>query len=176
MSGDLGTVHAEGDRLVLRYERRLSRPVAEVWRMVTDPEGLSAWFPAEVSYDRLAVGAAISFRFSDDDVERAAEAGVEDVPLVSHGVITELEPERVFAFSWMTEHLRFELEPDGTGCRLVFTTIIDRDGFMAPRTATGWHVCLAHLVAALDGSGQPSDLRQAELMPEYEAIVEPLTR
>ena len=179
-SGDMGTVHEDGDRLILRYERRLAHPVAEVWRMVTDPDGLAAWFPARVSYERLAVGVEMTFRFSSEDLERAEEAGVEDVPMVSHGQITELEPERVFAFSWtageLTEGLRFELAPEGNGCRLVFITSIDRDSFMAPRTATGWHVCLEHLVAALDGSEAPGEQRQAELMPGYQAMTERLIR
>lgn len=176
MSIDMGTLHEEGDRLLLRYERRLAHPVAEVWRMVTEPQGLAVWFPAKVSYDRLAVGVQMTFRFTDEDLERADEAGVEGVPQVSHGEITELEPERVFAFSWMTEHLRFELEPEVEGCRLVFITVIDRDGFMAPRTATGWHVCLEHLVAVLDGTDRPGEDRPAKLMPGYEAMVDRVSR
>lgn len=178
-TSDLGTVHEEGEHLRLRYERKLTHPVAEVWRMVTQTDGLAAWFPAKVSYDRLAVGVELTFRFTDEDLERAEEAGVEDVPMVSHGKITELEPERLFAFSWtagtLTEQLRFELTPDGDGCRLVFITIIGRDSFMAPRTATGWHVCLDHLVAALEGSQPPGEQLQAELMPVYQAMTDPVT-
>ena len=178
-TSDLGTVQEDGKRLRLRYERKLAHPVAEVWRMVTEPDGLAAWFPAKVSYDRLAVGVELTFRFTHEDLERAEEAGVEDVPMVSHGEITELEPERVFAFSWtaaeLTEQLRFELTPDGEGCRLVFITTIDRDRFMAPRTATGWHVCLAHLVATLDRSERPGEQLQAELMPVYQSMTDPVT-
>lgn len=178
-TSDLGTVHEEGDRLRLRYERRFAHPVAEVWRMVTEPDRLAAWFPAKVSYDRLGVGVELTFRFTAEDLERADEAGVEDVPMVSHGEITALEPERVFAFSWtagnLTEQLRFELTPDGEGCRLVFTTSIDRDSFMAPRTATGWHFCLDHLVATLDRSEPPGEQLQAELMPTYQAMTDPVT-
>jgi uncharacterized protein YndB with AHSA1/START domain len=178
-TSDLGTVHEDGERLRLRYERTLAHPVAEVWRMVTEPDGLAAWFPAKVSYDGLAVGAELTFRFTEEDLERADDVGVEDVPMVSHGEITELEPERVFAFSWtagnLTEKLRFELTPDGEGCRLVFTTIIDRDAFMAPRTATGWHVCLDHFAAVLDDSEPPGEQLQAKLMPTYQAMTDPVT-
>lgn len=176
----LGTVHDDGEWLRLRYERKLAHPVAEVWGMLTKPDGLAAWFPAKVSYERLAVGAALTFRFTGEDLERAEEAGVEDVPMESHGEITELEPERVFAFSWtaedLTEQLRFELTPNSGGCELVLTTLIARDRFMAPRTATGWHVCLDHLVAVLDRSEPRGEQLQAELMPVYQSMTDPVTR
>ena len=41
----LGTVHDDGEWLRLRYDRKLTHPVAEVWRMLTEPDGLAAWFP-----------------------------------------------------------------------------------------------------------------------------------
>lgn len=86
----------------------------------------------------------------------------------------------MLAFSWtagnLTEQLRFELTPNGAGCQLVFTTRIARDSFMAPRTATGWHVCLDHLVAALDHRTPPSEQLPEELMPVYQSLTEPLTR
>lgn len=162
-----GTLHEDGDQMVLRFERRLAHPPARVWHMVTDPDGLARWFPARAHFARLAVGEQIEFRFSDEDLQRAAEAGVEDVPLVTGGVIREVEPERVFAFDWAGELLRFELEADAGGCRLVFTHRFPRDVAQAPRNATGWHMCLEHLEAALADREGPPPERQAELKAAY---------
>lgn len=161
-----GTLHEDGDDMVLRFERHLAHPPARVWRLITEAEGLARWFPARVHFARLAVGEPIEFRFSDEDLERAAEAGVEDVPLSSGGTIRELEAERVFAFDWMGELIRFELQADAAGCRLVFTHRFARDAAQAPRNATGWHVCLDVLEAALAGREAPPD-RQAELISVY---------
>src|SRR3712207_7693038 len=45
------------------------------------------------------------------------------------GVITELEPPRVFAYSWGDDLLRWELRPAGDGCLLILThTFDDRAG------------------------------------------------
>ena len=162
-----GVLEESGGRFVLRFERRLAHPPDRVWHHITDPEGLALWFPARVHYDELAVGAELTFRFSEEDLARARDAGVEGVPLVSRGVIRELEPGRVFAFDWDGEPVRFELAPDGAGTRLVFTHTFDRDPAQAPRNATGWHVCLEGLEAALDGRAGPGEERQAQLMPVY---------
>ena len=36
---------APGERPILRFERHLAKPVDAVWRAVTDPEEMRAWFP-----------------------------------------------------------------------------------------------------------------------------------
>src|SRR5688572_12900516 len=109
MTSDLGTLHAVGDRMMLRFERRMTHPVDRVWRMITEPQGLARWFPARTEYDSFEVGARITFTFEPQDIERARDAGVEEVPLVSTGAIRLIEPPRVFEFDWAGELVRFEL-------------------------------------------------------------------
>jgi uncharacterized protein YndB with AHSA1/START domain len=66
------------------------------------------------------------------------------------GSITELDPPRVFAFTWNGDPLRMELRPDGDGTLLVFTHAFD-DRPMAGSFATGWDTCLGALETTLAG-------------------------
>ncbi|HEU4326360.1 MAG TPA: SRPBCC family protein [Roseiflexaceae bacterium] len=124
-------------RSALRFERRLPHPPEKVWRAITEPAHLAAWFPAAVQLE-LRLGAEVRFDFGD---------GSGPTP---DGVITALDPPRAFGFSWGSDLLFFELHADGAGCRLVFThTFDDRAG--AASFASGWQVCLDALEAMLDG-------------------------
>jgi uncharacterized protein YndB with AHSA1/START domain len=147
------TLHADGDRFLLRLERRLPQPPARVWRALTTPEGLAAWFPARVELD-LRVGGAMEFTFTDQDVPPSA------------GEVLELEPPRRLAFSWGDDELRFGLAPDGDGTRLTFTHRFG-DRPMAARQAAGWEVCLD----ALEGREVPAR-RWAALHARYAAAWE----
>jgi uncharacterized protein YndB with AHSA1/START domain len=78
--------------------------------------------------------------------------------------VTESDPPRVLAGTWFGDELRFELSPDGEGCRLVFThTFEDRD--TAARTAAGWDRCFARLEAMLAGDPM-SEKASLEAWPE----------
>jgi uncharacterized protein YndB with AHSA1/START domain len=131
------TLTTEDGRYVLRFARRLPHAPEKVWRAVTDPAQLSRWFPADMEME-LRRGAPIRFTFRQN----------EGPP--GEGVILELDPPRLFAFSWGHELLRFELTPDGAGCVLVLTDTFD-DPAKAARDAAGWDVCLDGLEALLDG-------------------------
>jgi len=130
-----GSYETVGGRAALRFERRLAHPVEKVWRAVTEPDELAHWFPATVTVD-LRPGGAMSFDFGGG--------------MTLGGVVTELDPPRVFAFRWGTEDLRFELEPLDDGCRLTFLHVLD-EADTAARNAAGWHVCLDRLAARLAG-------------------------
>jgi uncharacterized protein YndB with AHSA1/START domain len=131
------SLHHAGGRHVLRFERRLSHPVAKVWRALTEPGELRHWFPALVEVD-LRAGGPMSFSF--EGVDAPADPGQ----------VLEVDPPRVFAFTWQTEVLRFELAPDPEGCLLVFThTFDDLPG--AASFASGWTSCLGGLEARLEG-------------------------
>ena len=122
-------------RSVLRMERRLRHAPERVWPALTEPARLADWFPAGVQLD-LRPGGAVTFT-------------QEGVPALS-GVVTDLEPPRLIAFTWGADHLRFELCPDGDGCVLLLThTFDDRAG--AASFAAGWHTCIVALELALDG-------------------------
>ena len=130
-----GTYETIDGRPAVRFERRLAHPVEKVWRAVTEPDELAHWFPATVTVD-LQPGGAMSFDFGGG--------------MTMEGAVTELDPPRTFAFRWGAEHLRFELEPDGDGCRLTFTHVLD-EADTAARNAAGWHVCLDRLAQRLAG-------------------------
>lgn len=166
-----GTLHEAGDRWMLRFERRLAHPPARVWRTITEKDGLATWFPAKVEYRALHLGARLAFTFAEEQLRQAEEAGMENVPMHTSGLISELEPPRIFAFVWDWELCRLELSPDGEGCRLVFTHIFDRDEAQAPRNASGWHVCLDALVASLEGGPAPTAERLPELAAAYASLL-----
>lgn len=131
-----------GDQWELRFERRLAHPPEKVWRAITEPHRLSQWYPFTATELDLRVGGAV--RFCDDEgTELQAE-------------ITEVVPSQVFAFQEYDEQtgthgLRFELEPDGDGCRLTFTHTF-ADATWAAQTETGWVRCLDALEHALEES------------------------
>jgi len=87
---------------------------------------------------------------------------------VSTGTIRELEAERVFAFDWDGELVRFELQVQSYSCLLEFTHQFAPDRAMAPRNGAGWHVCLE----ALGAAPAPDEARQQELQDWYMSTLE----
>jgi uncharacterized protein YndB with AHSA1/START domain len=148
------TLSTVDGRPVLRFERRLKCPLERVWRAVTDPDYLTSWFPAQLNIERFAVGGRIDFVFPDG-------AG----PTLD-GAITELDPPHVFAYTWASELLRFELHPDGEGCILIFTHTFD-DRPAAASYAAGWHQCLDALEDRLSERPVGAFSRHAELHEHY---------
>src|SRR5690349_19150882 len=55
-------------RWKLRFERRLIHPQEKVWRAITEPEHLEAWFPTTVEGERAA-GARLRFSFPGGQAE-----------------------------------------------------------------------------------------------------------
>ncbi|MEV1290255.1 SRPBCC family protein [Micromonospora sp. NPDC049679] len=122
---------------VLRMERRFAHRPEKIWRALTEPAHLAQWFPSQVELD-LRVGGTVKFVF----------AGGEAPP--SDGVISELDPPRVFAFTWNGDLLHWELRPEGQGTLLILThTFADRPA--AASYGAGWHACLDAMETALDG-------------------------
>ena len=107
-----------------------------VWRAITEPDELAEWFPSNVEVD-LESGGRMHFEFPAGE-------------MTLDGEVTELDQPRVFAFLWGEDQLRFELEPDGDGCRLHLTVKLDARN-KAARDAAGWHVCLDALERLLSG-------------------------
>ena len=147
-------VHIEG-RPALRFERRYASPVERVWRAVTDPAEMAAWFPSNVEEER-AVGSELVFA-DDDQRAQAIEAGepTRDEGPAIRGRVVAFDPPNVFSFTWGGELLRFELTPDGDGTVLVFTQLLSHQS-VAARNGSGWHQCLVALDDLLD-AGAPDD-------------------
>jgi len=153
-----GQLEQTGGRWQLRFTRRLPHPPERVWRALTEPEHLAAWFPTTIEGERAA-GAALRFAHRD-----AAAPPVEGRMLV-------YAPPSVLEFVWGDdETLRFEVTPDGDGSVLTLFNTIDQVG-KAARDGAGWHACLDVLAHHLDGEAPPwrPDERWAEVHGQYVA-------
>jgi uncharacterized protein YndB with AHSA1/START domain len=126
-----GTYETIAGKPAVRFERVYPHPIERVWRMVTVPEEMAAWFPSTVEVD-LREGGEMRFTFPEHEVE----------PM--DGRVVELDPPFVFAFLWGKDLLRFDLSAEGDGCRLVLTQQLGSED-EAARNAAGWHVCLDKL-------------------------------
>ena len=49
-----GELSQQEGRYQLRFERRLPHPPEKVWRALTEPHHLEAWFPAAIEGERAA--------------------------------------------------------------------------------------------------------------------------
>ena len=128
-----------GDGTVaIRFERSLRHPRERVWRALTETAQLRQWFVDVLDYDRSTLVFAPS----------AALVFVAGGEVVGRGVVTGYEPPRLLEFTWDEEVLRWELAELDTGCRLVFTNIVD-----SPETAAavteGWALSLERIEATM---------------------------
>jgi uncharacterized protein YndB with AHSA1/START domain len=124
----------------VRFERTFSRPVAEVWAAITDPDRLARWFPTSVEFSSLRPGSPIEFRFVDDAYPPLA------------GEFREVSAPQALSFTWGEDLLTFRLTEadEGEVCRLRFAVALDAAG-KAARDAAGWDVCLDGLATTLAG-------------------------
>jgi uncharacterized protein YndB with AHSA1/START domain len=142
----MGTRQAlEDGRVALRFERVLPHAPDRVWRALTHEDQLRGWFPAEVDLDQ-PTGTELTFRPTK---EQKARFDLPE-PAGSNGEITRADRPRMLEYAWDDEVLRWELEPEGRGCRLVFTNIVEDRGATAS-IAAGWHAGLEVLEAQLNG-------------------------
>jgi uncharacterized protein YndB with AHSA1/START domain len=137
---DLGTLTASGEQWSVTFTRRLAHPQEKVWRAVTEPEHLAAWFPQEIVGERKA-GAPLRFISSAGD-------GFD-------GEMVVFDPPKVMELMWGTDRLRVELAPDGDGTVLTLVDTFSELG-KAARDAAGWHECLDRLAAEIDGAEPPA--------------------
>ena len=133
----------------LRFTRRLAHPVETVWRAITEPEHLEAWFPDTIEVDRWEAGAPLRFDGFD-------------------GEVLAVEPQSLLEFRWGTDTIRIELAADGDGTTLTLLDTFDELG-KAARDGAGWHVCLDQLEHELDGTSPPWSAgdRWQEVHPGY---------
>ncbi|WP_172387922.1 SRPBCC domain-containing protein [Streptomyces sp. MNP-20] len=142
-----GTSRTEGDTHTLHWVLRLPYPVAEVWRAVATPEGLSGWLAAaDVFEPRL--GGAVSLRWLNDETPDDA---------VHSGHVTAWDPHVVAEYTIdLHGRCRFHLEPAGdAAATLRFTNELTGDDAFRLDCLAGWHDHFGFLVDAL--GGRPKD-------------------
>jgi predicted 3-demethylubiquinone-9 3-methyltransferase (glyoxalase superfamily)/uncharacterized protein YndB with AHSA1/START domain len=123
-------------RAVLRFERTLLHPPERVWAALTELDELRHWHPSPFELQRRA-GGAVTFLPPQGNA-------------FGDGEVTEYEPPRLLAHSWGEDHLRWELQPSGSGTLLVLTHTFEDRG-KAARDAAGWDLCLGALKTSLAG-------------------------
>ena len=117
MNGDL---EQAGDRWRLRFARDLAYPPEKVWRAVTEPAHLDAWFPQRI-LGEWAAGAPLTFE------SRSGEFPPFD------GEVLACEPPSLLEFRWGSDVIRFEIVPNPRGCTFVLTDTFDETGQGRPR-------------------------------------------
>jgi uncharacterized protein YndB with AHSA1/START domain len=151
------TIEVAGERATVTFERTYAQPRSVVWRALTDPGHVSAWLDS-ATID-LRVGGSFDISFDDGEM---------------HGVIDELEPERVLAYSWHdgrddVSHVRWELSDQDAGTRM---TLVHRRlaREAAAGFAAGWHHHLERMARVLHDEEAPwRNERFQELFSTYQA-------
>jgi uncharacterized protein YndB with AHSA1/START domain len=143
----------------LRFTRELGHPPERVWRAITEPEHLRVWFPQRVEGDWVP-GGTLKF----------VGAGAEDT---FEGEVLAVDPPRLLEFRWGTDTIRLEVAERPGGTTLTLLDTIDELG-KAARDAAGWHECLDHLAADLDGRPTPPPGETwKQVHPDYAAAFGP---
>jgi uncharacterized protein YndB with AHSA1/START domain len=153
----LGRLDTSGTRPQLVFTRTLAHAPEKVWRALTEPQHLAAWFPDTLE-GTVEAGATLRFVVEEHDIS-------------FDGEVTVFEPPRLLEFRWGHDTLRFELRPDGDGTVLTLTDTIDELG-KAARDGAGWHECLDLLEIELAGD-RPAfapGVRFGEVHPRYVAV------
>lgn len=148
------TLLRAGERPVLRFERRLARPVDAVWRAVTDPVEMQSWFPTRIEIGEWRVGATLTHHFDGHDID----------PLP--GTVLVWDPPRQVRFTWGDDTIGFELTPDGDSAT-TFVLTEELSASHAARNAAGWDGCLDRLEhgAELEGWQERFDRYAAAFRP-----------
>jgi uncharacterized protein YndB with AHSA1/START domain len=137
-----GTVERIDGASRVRFQRRLAHPIERVWSALTDPQQLLGWLgAAEID---LVEGGRFDLRWLNTD-ERGE-------PFTMHATITRLQPPHLLETSGDAHGvLRWELQPDGAGTLLTFSSTLDFPEEYRTRVLAGWHYHLDALATALNG-------------------------
>lgn len=163
-----GTIEEIDGRYVLRFERRFAHPVQRVWDALTRAERITEWFgEGEVELDLVEGGRFVVRTTGPPELIEGmvTEGGADPDDLVTRDTVLRVEPPFVFEHTFggdPTSIARWELQPDGDGCRLTLTHT-EPPGFAAgdaPRDLGGWHTLLDLLGHSLDGRPVPWTMRR----------------
>jgi uncharacterized protein YndB with AHSA1/START domain len=143
-------------RSVVRLERRFAHPVERVWAAITDPAQLVEWFCGmeEVLALEPVEGGRYVVRWLPELADEIVARSSGD-PLVTEDTVLRAEPPHVLEHTLdgrPANVVRWELHPDGDGCRLRLTHVVDPEKEeIAQLFLEGWGMCLGFMLRALDG-------------------------
>lgn len=132
----LASIEKLGNGGRARFERYWHHPVEDVWAWITENEKLSQWFP-ELRMGELRKGGFMQFDMGNNSLEKLEITAFQDASLLE--------------FAWWEDSIRFELQPETNGCRLVLIETISKITDHTPKDLAGWHVCLDVISALMDG-------------------------
>jgi uncharacterized protein YndB with AHSA1/START domain len=152
---DLGRLERLDGRVRITFTRRFPQSPPTVWRSLTEPAHLAAWFPTTIE-GKLVAGARLGFAFPDG------------VAPPFDGKMLVYEPPSLMELRWGDDVLRFEVDLDGTGTVLRFSATVDEVGKVA-RDGAGWHACLDLLGYEMASTAAPwsSADRWSDVHPGY---------
>jgi uncharacterized protein YndB with AHSA1/START domain len=150
MTGRAGQLTIEGEKAVLRFERRLPYPIEVVWSAITDPAHRNKWM-GETTIEAHEGG-----------VIETMPTGPPQPPEQKRmtGRILVWDPPHVFEHEWNQRIIeesvvRYELSPDGDGTLLRFSHrglgVSNAQGFLP-----GTHAFFDRLEAHLAGEAMPN--------------------
>ena len=157
-----GTVITEGEYATLRFERHLAHPREVVWKAITDPKELAAWFNTKAVIDGRN-GGSIDFVSAPAGFHTTGRILVWDPPHVfehewhidPHPQMPNGEPEAV---------IRWELLREGDSNTVLVVTFSRLNKTTAHGFAPGMHAFLSRLVVHLDHKLLP------DWMEQYSAV------
>ncbi|QSF42804.1 SRPBCC family protein [Paenibacillus tianjinensis] len=146
------------DGTTATFERHFKHSVTSVWAYLTDNDLLPEWF-SELRVKELRNGGSMVFDMRDGNLIEMR--------------ITACKPASVLEYSWGEDKVRFELDAEPEGCRLLLIETIGTLTDHTPKDLAGWHVCLDVIAALLDGGVFQDRKRAWEQQYEtYVALVE----
>ena len=158
----LGTLHADGNRRQVRFERTFDAPVAEVWSALTDPERIARWLAPGKIGDKQGEVVALDF----------GEGGQVT------GTVLRSERPSLLEFEWRFSGetqsvVRVTLHAEGSRTRLALEHFA-LGSTHAAGYAAGWHAHLEALRDELEGGNGSWDERFAAVLPSYREAAEAL--
>ncbi len=152
-----GSIERTPEGATVSFVRTYDQPRDIIWRALTDPAELEQWL--DRSTVDLRVGGPFVVHFDDGAMS---------------GHITDLDPERLLAYSWHEgqlgeSHVRWDLEDRAGGGTSVRVTHVRLRDESASGFAAGWHHHLERLDGLLvGGSTAWSGERFEELLEKYQ--------
>lgn len=146
--------------LNIQFSGTFPANIETVWQMLTENDQLAKWFP-ELSFELMAPGGTLVFRYKD--------GGSEEM------LVLDVEEPRLLSFTWDINIVAFELmERSENETDIVFTEWLSEVNDHSPRDLTMWMIALQILAGVLEGK-EPED-REAQFQEFYPKIKEMLAQ